>query len=337
MLVYTNLSRPNRYLAVVSDKNFLMFETHILASDGTLSFILNQEENRTGVFNDVPLTIPYGQLDVILNDKYSLIHGIDYTVEFPKVIIHNKKYLLQPANSIQQKVHVRFYGFCTPNLELDPIEDTGFVKHGYLSDDVRFNLRDDKVNRILVDGRLMRKDQIEYGEEGGLIRPIHALNGLPYQVKDIVVPMKDYIPSDTYSLRQKSMDIDKAVEDYLSMYMPTQTRGHIFTMVTKHNLFSQYFAKIIDLMAKGFVNETLCSSLTRTPDILQHFSYLNDMLDKDIINSMPSEYYDFVIIHPHSLDSVIDLGPEQYRVLHTLVSIYGKNMVTLTNSINISI
>jgi hypothetical protein len=337
VLKYNNLSNPNRYLAVISDKDFLMFETTIVASDGTLSFVLSQEENRNGTYTNVPLTIPYGQLDIILNDKHSLIHGIDYTVDFPNIIIHNKKYLKQSAISVPQKVHVRFYGFCTTDMKLDPVEDTGFVKHGYLSDDVRFNLREDKVNRIIVDGRLMRKDQIEFGEHGGLIRPIHALNGLPYQVKDIVVPMKDYIPSDTYSLRKISMDIDIAVENYLSEYMPTQSRGHIFTIVTKHNLFSNYFGKIIDTMAKGFVSESLCASLTRYPDILNHFSSYNHMLEKDIINCMPSHYYDFVIIHPHCLGSVVNLGPEQYRVLQVLVSIYGKNMISLASSINISV
>ena len=337
VLKYNNLSNPNRYLAVISDKNFLMFETTIIASDGTLSFVLSQEENRNGTYINVPLTIPYGQLDIILNDKHSLIHGIDYTVEFPKVLIHNKKYLKQSANSVMQKVHARFYGFCTTDLQLDPVEDTGFVKHGYLSDDVRYNLRDDKVNRIVVDGRLMKKENIQYGEEGNLTRPLHALNGLPYQIKDIVVPMKDYIPSDTYSLRKISMDIDKSVEDYLSEYMPTQSRGHIFTIVTKHNLYSQYFGKVIDAMAKGFVSESLCASLTRYPDILNHFSSYNELLDKDILNSMPSHYYDFVIIHPHCLSSVVNLGPEQYRVLQVLVSIYGKNMISLASSINISV
>jgi hypothetical protein len=149
--------------------------------------------------------------------------------------------------------------------------------------------------------------------------------------------MKDYIPSDTYSLRKISMDIDIAVENYLSEYMPTQSRGHIFTIVTKHNLFSNYFGKIIDTMAKGFVSESLCASLTRYPDILNHFSSYNQMLEKDIINCMPSHYYDFVIIHPHCLGSVVNLGPEQYRVLQVLVSIYGKNMISLASSINISV
>lgn len=337
ILKFTNVTNPNRYLAVVSDKDFLMFETTITASDGILSFDLSQEENRTGVFDNTVLTIPYGQLDIILNDKYSLINGIDYTVNFPNVIIHNKKYLRQPATTTPQKVHVRFYGFCTSDLQLDPIEDTGFIKHGYLSDDTRFNLRDDKVNRIVVDGRVMRKDQIEYGETGSFIRPLHALNGLPYQVKDIVVPMKDYVPSDTYSLRAISMQIDKAVEDYLSEYMPKQDRGHIFTIQTKHNVFSIFFSKIIDTMAKGFISETLCSTLTRHPDILNYFSQFNHLLEKDVLNIMPSDYYDFVIIHPHCLNSVINLGAEQYRVLQVLVSIYGKNKVSLASSINISI
>ncbi len=337
ILKFTDTTNPNRYLAVVSDKDFLMFETTVTASDGVLSFVLSQEENRNGVYDNTALTIPYGQLDIILNDKYSLIHGIDYTVDFPNVIIHNKKYLRQPATTVAQKVHVRFYGFCTTDLQLDPVEDTGFIKHGYLSDDTRFNLREDKVNRIVVDGRLMRKDQIEFGETGSFTRPLHALNGLPYQIKDIVVPMKDYVPSDTYSLRSQSMQIDKAVEDYLSEYMPKQSRGHVFTIITKHNLFSIFFSKIIDSMAKGFISESLCQSLTRHPDILNHFSQYNHLLEKDVLNVMPSDYYDFVIIHPHCLNSVVNLQAEQYRVLQVLVSIYGKNRVSLASSINISI
>lgn len=85
---------------------------------------------------------------------------------------------------------------------MDEIDDFGFVEHGFLSNNNRHDIRDDKVLRITLNGSLKDRNDLQFSEGHDGISIVNSLNGQPYQIKDIIVPLKQLVNENTYSLRE---------------------------------------------------------------------------------------------------------------------------------------
>lgn len=152
-----NLIDP--YICIRTDNKFLAYNLSLNSSNGYMRFTLNQ----TSMGVDKILSIPLGDLDIFLNG-HSLIKNLDYFVNFPEVVITNKKYLINPMTT-NQNLHIRFTGFCNSDLTMKNEEDVGFIQYGYLSNNNKFDIRDDKVLRITIDGALYSKDELIFSED----------------------------------------------------------------------------------------------------------------------------------------------------------------------------
>lgn len=101
----------NQFLMLRTDARFLSLDFSLPAVDGILQFSLYELEDRNGEVNSHILPVSLGELKIILNRR-TLIENIDYIVQFPKVVIINKRFLKTPVTSAEQQIHVRFTGFC---------------------------------------------------------------------------------------------------------------------------------------------------------------------------------------------------------------------------------
>jgi hypothetical protein len=323
-------SYETEYLLMVrTDSHFLKFEIDVLSSAGNLAFTLFEKENRDGVLLDYTLPVPLGELDIWLNGR-SLLRGLDYVIDFPKIYIVNKEYLKQPGGSSLQNIQVRFTGFCNKNMTLDAIEDYGFVEHGFLSNNNRYDIRDDKVLRITVGGRTMSRDDVSFSEDHDGINVTSSLNGLPYQIKDIVVPLKELTDENTYSLRDKSIAIDKQVSDFMSIRLPQPSRNALSAIPRKYILLSPYFTHLINTLASNRIdNDTVVNALTdmQVMDVCKPYEYL---LKYDPITYRDTINWDYVILHPHNLNNVVNLTIFEYRFLTKVVRLYGHGLIELS-------
>jgi hypothetical protein len=171
------------YLLMIRiDSDFLEFDINMLPIAGNLFFTLFEKEDRGNGLLTYSLPVPMGELDVWLNGK-SLIRGLDYVMDFPKIYIVNKRYLNQPSGSTIQTIKVRFTGFCDSFMKSDVVDDYGFVEHNFLSNNNRYDIRDDKVMRITVGGMLKTSEDVLFSEEHTGINITSANNGLPYLIK----------------------------------------------------------------------------------------------------------------------------------------------------------
>lgn len=326
-LIINNGLVGNEYFMVRSDKTFLTMELVLTAIAGTFYFDLAEKENRGNGYLNYILPVPLGELDIWLNGK-SLIKDLDYIIKFPRVYVVNKEYLAQPAGSTGQSVKVRYTGFCDKDLKMDAIEDYGFIEHGFLSNNNRFNIRDDKVMRITVGGQLKTKADVLFSEEHSGVSIINSSNGRPYQVKDIIVPLTIYSDEDTYSLRDKSIIIDQMVEDYLTLKLPQSDRPAPSAIPERYKLVSPFFSHIINDMQSNQINNIELSTLVTDTDIINFFRDYEYLLDYDPITKNLSEAY--VIIHPHQLDTTIHLDLLKMRILSRLVNLYGDNKIEIS-------
>lgn len=321
------------YIRVRANHNFLSYELNLQANVGLIKFDINSIENREGDVGERILKVPLGELDIFLNGR-SLIKGLDYNVNFPEVVIINKEYLINPLTDLQ-KIHVRFTGFCDKNLNLTHVDDYGFIKHGFLSNNNKFDIRDDKVLRIVLDGSLKTRDDVLFSEEHSGVSILNVTNGRPYSIRDIVVPLKGLTKEDTYTLREKSMLVDIEVADYLTLKIPQPERPALSAIAGRYQVFSPFICKLIYDLNTGILSNPLLLnnfSDNTVNEICKPYEYL---LEFDPITSKNSVDSNFVAIHPHNLFTVIQLDFFKYRFIERVIKLYAKGLVTLSPFLSI--
>lgn len=320
----------NQYLMVRFDNTFLTYELNVNTTNDLLYFTLSELENRGFGLQNFVLPIPLGELDIFLNGKI-LIRDLDYKVSFPKVYIINKEYLKQPANSTMQKIIVRYTGFANSDLSNDQIDDYGFIEHGMLSNNNRFDIRDDKVLNISVNGKLIDRSNVLFSEllEGSNL--LHPLNGKPYQIKDIIVPMKDYINEDTYNFRNNSLAIDEMVSNYLTIKIPQPTRSNLNVIPNKYPVVSPFINFIIHSLVIGAINSNDLSLTMSDNDVLDICKSREYLLEYDPIREENKLNPNYVIVHPHNRDTTISLTQLQYSFLSKVIRLYGNDVITLAH------
>lgn len=335
-LVRWALPPSNQLLMVRFDNDWLGYEFDLNSVAGTFYFTLSEYEDRGNGAQHYQLPVPLGELDLWLNGR-PLIRNLDYVVKFPKVHIVNQRYLKQPASNTPQRVTVRYTGFAKPDLSMDDIEDYGFIEHGLLSNNLRYDLRDDKVLRITVDGRLYVRDELEFSEHTLGVSVTDAQNGMPYQVKDIVVPMRDITMNDTYDLRAASQVIDKSVADYLTLKIPQPERPAVSAIPSRYPVVSPFLCHILhDLAVDWFDVAKLRRVLTKMEVLdlckpyehLMDFDPLNDDLGYDRLRTR---------IAVHALEQAIPLDVDKYRFFKQVVDIYGQQLVDFSQYVTVQL
>lgn len=327
------IDRTRWYPMVRSDKAFLAYDLQLQMTSGLLSFSLRHRQTRNAVTTNYVMQIPMGELDLFLNG-HPLIEGIDYVVKFPRVVITNKKFLVDPK-VVKQKIHVRFCGFCKPDLSRDVPDDVGFIDYQLLSHNSRFDLRDDKVLRIVVDGALFARDELLFAEEHSGVTVPNSVNGTPYMVRDIVTPLRGLTDESTYSLRAKSLEVDRRIADYMTIRLPQPTQSTPSVIEELYPLVSPFACKILHDLESGVLSD---------PRLKQHY---NDMVVMELCQ--PYLYlleYDptqddtkvdptYTAVYTHHLNEVMEIDIYTYKFLTMVNRIYLKNRVELSRIVRL--
>lgn len=332
-LVWNNLE-TDQYIMVRNDANFLTYDLNFTAVGGNLFFTLEEEETRFDQTQNYSLPVPLGELDIFLNGK-SLIKDLDYIVKFPMVYIINKKHVAQPVDTALQHIHVRFTGFCKSDLTLNDVGDYGFIEHGVLSNDYEYDIRDDKVLRIIVDGSIKTREDLIFSEFHSGVSVTDIDNGKPYQIRDIIVPLKQLVNENTYSLRDKSLVIDKKVSDYMTLKVPQPERNAVSAIPELYPVVSPFFARIIEDLVNNIIKDSDFGTMSDNEvlDICNPYEYL---LDYDPINDQNALNSEYVIIHPHLSDYVYNVSLYKYRFLLKVIKLYADGLIDISNFISIT-
>lgn len=334
VLNWTNQS-VSPWLMIRRLDEFLTYSFLQSVDRGVLEFSLLETVQVGSMSVVVPVHVPYGDIDVFLNDK-STIKGLDYIVDYPVVRIYNKEYLQYPSETTLQSITVRLHGFCHTDLSMDVVEDYGFVEHGVLSNNNVYDIRDDKVLRICVGGKTMHRSSLVFSEFFIGIDPNSQLNGKPYQIKDIVVPIEELVDEDTYSFRNKSMAIDKAVSDYMTLKKPQPPRPAYSVIQQRHRLYSPFFSRLLSDMAEGIISDTSILAIRTDVEVLDFCKPYEWILKNDPVSSVPKLNDSYVLIQPHIRDSAISLNKYQYSLFLKVVRLYGKGMISVNPLVSLS-
>lgn len=324
-----------KYDTVVrSNKNILVQEEEILMDDGLLYIQMTQVTSRTGSAQKYVMEIPTGEVDVFLNG-YSLVEGVDYYVDFPNICIVNKTFLLNPRTD-KQRILIRSYGFADTNLKRQDKDDSGFVRYGVLSRNKRFDLREDRVMRMVVGGRLIHKSDLKFSEEETGTYVTGFRDGLPYEVKDIIVPMRNLIGQDGLAYRLRSQETDKRISDYMSQFMSDPVKDRTVGITSLWPVYSPFCSQILFDLKSGVLDNTPIRSHYDDNFILEYTKPYQHLLRVDPTQDDVRADTEFVEVHPIHLTSTVNLDIYQYQFMERMVSLLLKDRVDLSAFVQVS-
>lgn len=316
------------FFALKGDDKFLTAQFTLTPNDDLLSF--NIEGQQT--FLDGPgmgrMTIPSGTLDVWLNGAF-LIEDVDYKVQWPTVVICNKTQRV-PGD---QAITIRCTGFCDRSLARTAVAETGFVTYGVLSRNRKFDIRDDKVMRVVVGGKLYLKTELLYSEDNDTLQLADIPNGTPYSLEEIVVPLRDAVDTDTYVMRELARQRDALISGYLSPLIPDAPKASPSTIPQQYEIFSPFAAKVMWDLKNGLIPMTNFMGLYNDAAVKDALAAYTWLLEFDPIIQGYDPNYVRVLPHPGATEVALPLY--HYRFLQRAIKVFLKNAVNLSHYVTV--
>jgi len=328
-----NVNTAIKQTLVRRDDRFLSYSFNLNPADGLLRFNIDSQEVVNGTTVTRVVTIPTARLDIWLNG-HALIENVDFHVKWPTVVITNKSYREQAA---AQAITVRAYGFPTSDLERETPKEWGWVSHGLLSRNNRFDIRDDKVMRFIAGGAVKRRSSITFQEDTNALVVHHALNGKPYLIWDQIVPIQNFASQDTYSLRDISLELDGRISDYLTLKNPEPVPTGPSAIPSLYPLVSPFCAKVLADVLSGVIEASFYQSVYSSNSLLERLAPYTELLDFD--PTQPDTLHDSnnSIVHPHPGYSPIQLTLFQWQFMKKVVEVFLYNRVDLTQYLTIEV
>jgi len=279
------------------------------------------------------MEIPMNQLTVFLNG-YILIENLDYRVDFPKIYITNKEYLIGDAYT-NQKISILFTGLCATDFSREINSDTGFINHGLLSYNNKYDLRDNKVLRIAVGGKLKSRSDLLFAENDSGVTVPNAINGLPYSITEIIVPLYNEATRTTDVLRNEATVIDNAVSSYLTSITPEPIFTTPNPIQNQHTLYSPFLSKIIFDLANNILVDPRLTQNYSDPDVRDMCVNYTYLLAFDPAQAPNLPDMNYVIIHPHVASTVISLDVFKYRFVLRVLKVFFNDRLSISGFVNL--
>lgn len=321
-------SAHTTYTMVRSNRDFLGYDVNVPVQGGVLKFALTSEQNRGNGFQNTLMQVPMGELDLWLNG-WALVEGVDYIVNFPEVVIINKKFINNDSG--RQVISVRHCGHCKADLSRAVLGDRGFVSHGVLSNNNQFDLRDDKVQHVAIGGALYDKSELSFAENHNGVNAMGVPNGVPYVIRDIVVPLRGTTNAKTYEARDKALITDKHVSDYMTLKMPAPVFTELDVIQELYPVYSPFVSALLDDLKTGVLNDERIYGQYNDNVVKEICSFYEPLLDFEPTRDPNQVDLRYVSVQPYYRDVVTELGLFEYQFLYRAVSLYLNNAVSLSH------
>lgn len=319
------VDRTRRHPTVFYDDRHLFFTTKVDTKKTGEIRIPITARNQDGQIRTQHL--PMETLEVWI-EGYPLVQSIDYEVIWPEVCINTKVYT--PDSGVVT-VAVRGRGV-TGKMR---VPKHGFITGGLLSDNTSFDVRDDKVVRIVAAGGLRHRSEVKFREDTSLQLTNRAIDGFPYSVDDPSVPLRTIVSRDTYEMRDEARDLDARVEDYLTPKIPTP---HLVDPVPLPSWYHLY-SPTLNIIIHDYQTHVL-----RLVEDDPEYKISTGQLE--LIIGRYKSYFDFdpaylgfdnryVRVHPHMYYYIMEIDELLYAFLDRVNAMYFEGRVQLNQYLKI--
>lgn len=317
---YSLLSQANLYPMTRFANTVVVqtFNRHIGNIVGPIQILLSEfSDNFTNSLGVAP-----GHVDVFM-DGQPLIADLDYHYLFGGEI-----YIVKKPDRVNTVITVRHYGLCNPETN-EPFfsTDIGFVKNGKLSANNRYDPRDDRDYRLLIGGKLVSSDNIQFDEKGGKV--VVGYEGHPYCIEDYHPTIEHFTTLKTIPNLMACRKVDTDVSTFLTPRLPTTLDGREHISGTRWKLFSPVMANVIQIMLSGGLADSLLleweqigSTAENIETICRRFSEFDPILYR--------RDDDYVQVDPYPFNTALTVSAKQYQFLQQV------NILMLKNELNLS-
>ena len=315
-----NYQGENEVGIAIGDDKFLCYEMLLDGKDGIYDFRLTYEKEHVK-----PLVIPPGRIDLYLNGK-ALVEDIDYFVDFPRIMIVNKRYLME---GLQQHVVVRCTGFPVLRegiLKRIKSEEVGFVQYGEVSANAHHNIHPSKVLRVNVNGGVYHPDVVPFDEDGRGTIGQFAPEGAPYAIEHPYISLHGSLSISLHQAKIKDYDLTLRASDYLTYHLPKLPRPLPPVIDDKYEVYSPFLSRISMDIYYGLFKSPLPSVSIQTIDKMVEKYKVYLPLDPTIRG------YDkhFVNVHAHNQRHTVPLTARDVAFLERLNDIYLRDSVDVS-------
>lgn len=319
------------YTAIKMDDTFLTYNLVLDYPDGLLKFHLNVKEIRIdGILYNGLVEIPSGLLEFWLNG-HPIIEGLDWYMNRQEVCIVNKQFRTQDGES--NTITVRATGFCNADMTRVKESEYGFVEDGLLSRNNRWNLRDDKVIRVIADGRLYSSDELSWAEDRPEVKLTNVRNGAPYQVTEPLIPMRGLTYQDAFEMRNIAEETDAQIEDYMTTRVGEVEPPEFNGIPHRHSIYSPFVSKLIHDLQAGYIdNDPLMQPYTDA-DVRTWCEPYNHLLVYEPTFKGYDERY--ISISAHEREAPFELPIYQYNFVARAIRVILDDKIDITHSVTV--
>lgn len=314
---------------VRSDAAFLLYDQPVSYEEGLIKFRIHSpvetDSQDSGNASDF---LPPGKLTLWLNGR-PLVETVDYTCQWPDIVIYNKEF----RRDTDEIVTVCCTGFPSVAGLREPAVDVGYVKYGKLSRNATFNLRDDRVQRIIARGRILTRDDVTVAEDGTAALS-SVPNGSPYAIDNVYVSIPDTVGLTPKAYRDQAYQVDQMVSDYLTAKLPETVYDVPDVIPERYAIYSPFISAVLYGLITGVLptdnfRGQYSDQAVRT--YLKDYEYLLQY-DPAYLRNVDDLR---VSIHPHGLTTNIEVDLYQYNLLSRAAHTYLDDRVDLSQFLSI--
>lgn len=222
---------------ILTSAEALVYDQIVDSSDGIYRFTLTYSATKGTV-----LPIKPRQLRVWMNG-HPLIEGLDYFLVDNVGTLVTARYVDQTATV--QNFTFAVVGWETPTTSYQRPLNVGFTDHGYVSVNGTFDVRDDKVIRTVVDGKLLDPSTVPFIEDADEKQIPLLENGLAYSEETVYVPLYGISTNANAELIEMGAESDARVNAYMTVKFPEKVLTGPNTITERYRMFSVTLTRIL--------------------------------------------------------------------------------------------
>lgn len=258
-----------------------------------------------------------GQILIWLNGR-SLQADLDYKEIDGYILINNIQYMVPEG---PQRILIMCLDRPAPL-----VSDRGFAIHNKLSVNSVYDVRDDKVVRCVVDGRVRDIATMAVDERESNVLNRIPVNGKPYSIRAVPVPIHDLVPYEAYPRKLKAMEIDARVSQFLTNRLPDTIDEELPTIDHRYPIFSPVVAKLLSDFKLGLVELPDLSTGDNTIRLfMDRYKYLLPF--DPCVYGVDNRY---VYIAPTRYSTRIEVTQKEYELIQRIVELYLNDLVTVS-------
>lgn len=230
-IAVSDLDTAREEILVREDTNHLSSLLSVAEDDEVIEFTVNTVYEIEGVLVEQASKLPYLNTVIIMNG-HTLVRGIDYVMDWPRIVITTNSYRVEGINTIL----VRGNGLPTDEaMSVVDYGETGFTDFGYLSRNGIYNIRDGYNLKYVVGGRIYRQEDLAFGDVANAPVISNYADGLPYYVQDYVQSIRGLVNLDPFRSYLDSKAFTSKIENYMSTKLPEPDMTLVENILTETN------------------------------------------------------------------------------------------------------